>query len=271
MGEAEGRRAAARATEPRGPAAAADGGAPLVEIRGLTRRYREGDRFRTVLEGARASLAAGELVALLGPSGSGKSTLLNLVSGIDRPDAGEVRITGVPVTALSERERTIFRRRHVGFVFQFFNLLPTLSVLENLLFPLELLGRGGAEGKRQARALLAEVGLADRADDPPDRLSGGEQQRVAIARALVHDPLLVLADEPTGNLDPETAVRVLDLFERLLRARGRTLLVATHSPAVACRADRVLRIARGRLEEDAPPARPASDQPGASATPAPAA
>jgi len=228
-----------------------------VEVRGLTRRYREGDRFHTVLEGAEAALARGDLTALLGPSGSGKTTLLNLVSGIDLPDAGEVVVDGVSLTSLGERERTLFRRARIGFVFQFFNLLPTLTVLENLLLPLELVGRKGHAARARALGLLDEVGLADRAGSFPDRLSGGERQRVALARALVHDPALVLADEPTGNLDPDTGEVVVDLLDGLVRRHGKTLLVVTHSPSLASRADRVLRIVHGRLEE-APSARGAA-------------
>ncbi len=222
---------------------------PSLRFEGLTRRYREGERERVVLDGAAASLAPGEFVALLGPSGSGKSTLLNLVSGIDGPDAGWVEVAGVRLTDLSERDRTLFRRRHIGFVFQFFNLLPTLTVLENLLLPIELKGRVASDDEARARALLERVGLADRAGTFPDRLSGGEQQRIALARALVHDPDLVLADEPTGNLDPETGGRVAELLESLVRERGRTLLAVTHSRELAARADRVLMIEHGRLVE----------------------
>jgi putative ABC transport system ATP-binding protein len=225
----------------------------VVRFEGLTRRYLEGDRLHTVLDGASATLQRGEFVALLGPSGSGKSTVLNLVSGIDRPDAGWVEVEGVRLTDLTERERTLFRRRHIGFVFQFFNLLPTLTVLENLLLPLELKGRVGAEAVERARGLLARVDLAERADTFPDRLSGGEQQRIALARALVHEPALVLADEPTGNLDPDTGARVSGLLEELVREHGRTLLAVTHSRDLAARADRVLRIEHGRLVEQARP------------------
>ncbi|HEY0783189.1 MAG TPA: ABC transporter ATP-binding protein, partial [Thermoanaerobaculia bacterium] len=169
--------------------------APLLELRNLAKTYDEGGRKRTVLRGASATIGRGELAVLVGRSGTGKSTLLNLLSGIDLPDSGEVAIDGVVLSRLSERERTLFRRDHIGFVFQFFTLIPTLTVRENLLLPLELKGLAGREPA--ALELLAEVGLADRADSFPDRLSGGEQQRVAVARALVHDPLLVLADEPT--------------------------------------------------------------------------
>ncbi|HJV94433.1 MAG TPA: ABC transporter ATP-binding protein, partial [Albitalea sp.] len=211
----------------------------LLAARGLRRAYVEGERTREVLRGVDFEVRTGEFLALLGRSGSGKSTLLNLIGGIDRPDAGEIRITDTPVTALTERERTLFRRRHVGFVYQFYNLIPTLTVEENLLLPLELNGRTGAAADEAVARLLAEVGLADRARAFPDRLSGGEQQRVAVARALVHDPALVLADEPTGTLDAETGRAVLALFERLLRARGKTLVIVTHSKAVTRLADRV--------------------------------
>lgn len=224
-------------------------GSLAVELENLTKRYREGDREHIVLAGADAVVRTGERVAILGPSGSGKSTLLNLISGIDRPDGGTVRVAGVELGALSERERTLFRRRHLGFVFQFFNLLPTLTVLENLLLPVELKGAVGESERRRALDLLGEVGLEDRAETFPDRLSGGEQQRVAVARALVHEPSLVLADEPTGNLDEDTGGRVADLLDRLVRDAGRSLVVVTHSRSLADRMDRVLQLDHGRLVE----------------------
>jgi putative ABC transport system ATP-binding protein len=222
---------------------------PLIRFVGLSKRYGEGERERTVLDAVNGEIAAGELVVLLGRSGSGKSTLLNLVSGIDLPSAGEVIVAGRSIGRLSERERTLFRRDHVGFVFQFYNLIPTLTVEENLLLPLELQGRADAAGRRRALDLLAEVGLADRAGDFPERLSGGEQQRVAVARALAHDPLLVLADEPTGNLDLETGLTVLDLLDRLTRRAGKTLLMVTHGREVIGLADRILTIEGGKLVE----------------------
>lgn len=222
---------------------------PALEVRGLRKGYLEGERTRVVLDGVDASVGQGERVAILGPSGSGKSTLLNLICGIDLPDAGSVRLAGVELTALSERERTLVRRHRVGFVFQFFNLLPTLTVLENLLLPVELKGVVGPEEEARARGLLERVGLADRADAFPDRLSGGEQQRVAVARALVHRPDLVLADEPTGNLDEDTGAQVADVLDELVRTDGRTLVVVTHSRELAARMDRVLRMSHGRLEE----------------------
>jgi putative ABC transport system ATP-binding protein len=228
------------------------GAPPVVELRGVTRVFEEGAARRAVLSGASAAIRAGELAVILGRSGSGKSTLLNLVSGIDLPSAGEVFVDGVRLDALSERERTLFRRRRIGFVFQFFNLIPTLTVEENLLLPLELNGPIGAAERARARGLLEEVELADRARSFPDRLSGGEQQRVAVARALVHAPALMLADEPTGNLDLETGRKVLDLLDRLTRREGRTMLMVTHSPEVVGLADRVFAIEGGKLVERAP-------------------
>jgi putative ABC transport system ATP-binding protein len=223
--------------------------APLVELRGLVHSYHEGETERVVLRGVDGVIRSGEFVALLGRSGSGKSTLLNLISGIDLPTAGEVVVDGAAVSRLGERERTLFRRRRIGFVFQSLNLIPTLTVEENLLLPLEMTGRTGRSALVLAGALLADVGLADRAGTFPDRLSGGEQQRVAVARALVHDPDLVLADEPTGNLDGETARVVLDLLRRLSRERKKTVIAVTHSPEIAAAADRVLVLKDGRLVE----------------------
>jgi putative ABC transport system ATP-binding protein len=225
---------------------------PLVKIRDLTKTYEEGGRQRTVLRQADAVIERGELAVLVGRSGSGKSTLLNLLSGIDLPDSGEVFIDGIALSGLAERERTLFRRDKIGFVFQFFNLIPTLTVEENLLLPLELKGRVFPEERRAALDLLAEVGLADRARTWPDRLSGGEQQRVAVARALAHNPLLVLADEPTGNLDLETGLQVLEILDRLTRQAGKTMVMVTHSPEVVGIADRVFRIADGHLVEQPP-------------------
>ena len=221
--------------------------AALVELAGVTKTYREGDRDQTVLRDVDATVARGELVVVVGRSGSGKSTLLNLIGGIDQPTAGEIVVDGVPLTGVSEEARTRFRRGRIGFVFQFFNLIPTLTVAENLLLPLELNGRTGVAARRTALQRLEEVGLADRAAAFPERLSGGEQQRVAVARALVHDPLLVLADEPTGNLDLETGRQVLELLDRLTRQAKKTMVMATHSREVVGLADRVLVIRDGRL------------------------
>ncbi|HEX3525509.1 MAG TPA: ABC transporter ATP-binding protein [Thermoanaerobaculia bacterium] len=222
---------------------------PLAELRNLTKTYEEGGRQRTVLRAANASFARGELAVLVGRSGSGKSTLLNLLSGIDLPTAGEVVVDGVSLGALTERERTLFRRDRIGFVFQFFNLIPTLTVEENVLLPLELKGNPAAAERAAALALLDEVGLADRRGAFPDRLSGGEQQRVAVARALANDPLLVLADEPTGNLDLDTGLQVLEILDRLTRRAGKTMVMVTHSPEVVGLADRVFRVEDCRLVE----------------------
>ena len=219
---------------------------PLVlDLRGVRKAYPEGDGERVVLDGAAMRLERGRIGALVGRSGAGKSTVLNLVSGIDRPDAGQVIVDGVDLAGLSERDRTLFRRRHIGFIFQFYNLVPTLTVEENVRVILDLDKTPGAEAHRRATDLLDAVGLADRAAAFPDRLSGGEQQRVAIARALAHDPALVLADEPTGDLDAETGVRILDLLEALTRDAGKTLLMVTHDRSTLGRADVVFTLAGG--------------------------
>ncbi|MFO7811465.1 MAG: ABC transporter ATP-binding protein [Pelovirga sp.] len=222
----------------------------LVRIDSLSKSFREGETVRQIFQGLNVAIAPGEFVALLGRSGSGKSTLLNLLSGIDQPDRGTVLIAGQNLTTLSERERTLFRRRNIGFIFQFYNLIPTLTVLENLLLPLELIGTSDSVARQQAQTLLNEVGLADRAAGYPDRLSGGEQQRVAVARALIHRPRLLLADEPTGNLDAETGQQVLNLFTRLAQQYNMTTLMVTHSLEVAGLADRILTIRDGQLFED---------------------
>jgi putative ABC transport system ATP-binding protein len=216
----------------------------LVRLDRVTKDYSEGRELRHVLKQASLEVAEGEFVAIRGRSGSGKSTVLNLVAGIDRPGSGEIYFAEAALSRLDARERTLLRRDQMGFVFQFFNLIPTLSVLENVLLPAELAGQDAA---RRATELLDRVGLADRSASYPDRLSGGEQQRVAIARALVRDPRLVLADEPTGNLDDATGASVMGLLDGLTRRAGKTLLLVTHSREVAALADRVLTIEGGRL------------------------
>jgi putative ABC transport system ATP-binding protein len=218
---------------------------PLVRLTRVGKDYAEGGESRRVLHDAELAVAEGEFVAIRGRSGSGKSTVLNLIAGIDRPSSGEVVVDGVPLGSLTPTERTRFRRDHVGIVFQFFNLIPTLDVLENVLLPAELAGDRSARAR--ALELIDRVGLAERAASFPDRLSGGEQQRVAIARALVRGPRLVLADEPTGNLDDASSAVVLRLLDSLTRQAGRTLLLATHSREVAALADRVLTIEHGRI------------------------
>ena len=222
---------------------------PLIQLSNLTKVYKEGEQERAVLTNVNVTVRRGEFAVLLGPSGSGKSTLLNLISGVDLPSSGEVVIDSTNLTALTEKKRTLFRRKQIGLVFQFFNLVPTLTVMENLLLPLNLNGIKGQEAKERAMNLLDSVGLSGRSGSFPDRLSGGEQQRVAIARALVHDPLLLLADEPTGNLDSDTGSQVMSLLEQLVRERGKTAVVVTHRADVARLADRVFTIREGSLEE----------------------
>ena len=218
-----------------------------VRIRNLSRSFQEGGRTHTVLNDLSMNFVRGETVALRGRSGSGKSTLLNLISGIDAPDAGEVVVAGHHITTMSERDRTLFRREHIGFVYQAFNLVPTLTVSDNIRLVLELNDIPEPESGDRIAWLLDAVGLADRAASYPDVLSGGEQQRVAIARALAHNPSLLLADEPTGNLDDKTAEGVLRLLEELVRQSSGTMIIATHSAAIASRCDRVLELRAGVL------------------------
>ncbi len=232
-----------------------------IRIRGLRRTYLEGRRELAVLDRLDVDVGRGESLAIRGRSGSGKSTLLNLIGGIDKPDAGEVVVAGVELTALSERERTLFRRRHIGFVYQAFNLVSTLNVADNVRLVLELNRVGKRETAARIETLLDAVGLADRAGSYPDVLSGGEQQRVAIARALAHRPAVLIADEPTGNLDDRTAERVLALLDELVRRQGGTLLIATHSARVASRCDRVVELHDGRLEASGNEA-PGNEAPG---------
>jgi len=222
---------------------------PAVELDRVSKTYREGDAERLVLRDVSVAIAPGEIAVVVGRSGTGKSTLLNLIAGIDRPTDGRVWVAGTELTALDEDARTRFRRRHIGFVFQFFNLVPVLTAEENVLLPLELNGKGGEAGLGRARAALERVGLGGREASFPDRLSGGEQQRVAIARALVHEPALILADEPTGTLDAETAGGVLELLDGLARESGTTVLMATHSREVVGVADRIFAVQRGGLVE----------------------
>ena len=224
-----------------------DSNARVLELRSVCKSYREGQTRRAVLADVDLEVRRGEFVAVTGRSGTGKSTLLNLASGIDAPDSGTIVLDGVELTALGERERTLKRRTAVGFVFQFFNLIPTLSVAENLALPLELVGRPEDAARARVDAMLERVDLLSRAESFPDRLSGGEQQRVAVARALVHEPRIVLADEPTGNLDADTGRAVLALLVQMSRDAGGTLVVVTHSEEAAARADRVLDIEDGRI------------------------
>ena len=221
----------------------------FIRIENLSKRFREGDQTRQVLNGCSLSIARGEFIAIIGKSGTGKSTLLNLISGIDQAEEGEIYFGDQNLSVLNEYHRTLFRRQKIGFIFQFFNLIPTLTVLENVTLPLELGGVSLSESKKRASLLLHEVDLGDRLDTFPDRLSGGEQQRVAIARALVHDPILVLADEPTGNLDRETGEQVLSLLDKLTRQAGKNLIMVTHSRENAIYADRVIELSEGCFVE----------------------
>ena len=218
----------------------------MIRLRGVRKAYLEAGRPRQVLDGVTLEVERGEFVCITGRSGSGKSTLLNVLSGIDTPDAGEVLFDGCDLARQDDRARTLYRRQHLGFVFQFFNLVSTLTVAENVAMPLELNGRADTG---EVAAWLTRVGLQTRAASFPDTLSGGEQQRVAIARALVHAPALLLADEPTGNLDADTAEQVLGLLRQLCAGQGTTLLVASHSAEMARAADRVLELDHGRLRE----------------------
>lgn len=221
----------------------------FIQLVGLWKQYLEGGQIREVLRGTDLTIGRGEFIAILGKSGSGKSTLLNVISGIDQADRGEIRINGKALTQLDENQRTLFRRQNIGFIFQFFNLIPTLTTIENVSLPLELNGVDHLSAEDHAAEILSEVGLGDRLDTFPERLSGGEQQRVAIARALVHDPLLVLADEPTGNLDEETGEQVLVLLDKLTRKVGKNLIMVTHNKDNAVYADRLFVLQGGSLVE----------------------
>lgn len=221
----------------------------FVLLQDIRKFYREGERRVEVLQQLDARFDRGKTTAVIGRSGSGKTTLLNIISGMDLPDSGTIQIGTTNLTHMNDRERTLFRRYHIGFIFQFFNLIPTMTVLENILFPLQLTDKADAAGHERAETLLKEVGLAGVMTLFPDRLSGGERQRVAIARALVHQPELLLADEPTGNLDQETGRSVLDLMRQLVAEHQQTLIMVTHSMVFAGQADRVLTMDRGRLLE----------------------
>ncbi len=221
---------------------------PRIELRQLTRRLPSGDRELTILDHVDLAIEPGELVAVLGPSGSGKSTLLALMAGLDRPTSGEIRIDGDPIQAMSEDELALLRRRKIGFVFQSFQLLSNLTARENVMLPIELLGLSNPFARTSE--LLAAVGLADRGHHYPSQLSGGEQQRVALARAFAARPPILLADEPTGNLDGATGRRVLELLLELRAREGTTLVLVTHDPAVAALAGRQIHLRDGRVERD---------------------
>lgn len=219
-----------------------------LELIRVNKKYQEAGRDRQVLVDADLVVGPGEFTAILGRSGSGKTTLLNLIGGIDYLDSGDLYLDGIHLNKLNDYQRTIYRRQNIGFIFQFFNLIPTLSVWENLIMPLELNGMTTPENLSYAAELLEKVSLSDRMKSFPDRLSGGEQQRVAIARALVHNPLLVLADEPTGNLDEQTGQMVLALLDHLTRQAGKKLVLVTHSTEAASFADKTYRLVDGKFQ-----------------------
>ncbi len=220
----------------------------IIELINIHKSYKEGLSVYDVLKGININLTQGEIVILLGKSGSGKSTLLNLISGIDLPDKGDIIVDNLNITKLSEQNRTLFRRKKIGFIFQFFNLIPTLTVEENLLLPYELNYKNTNGFNKKAKELLDEVGMLSRLKSYPDILSGGEQQRIAIARALIHNPDIILADEPTGNLDYENGKAVINLLDNLVRKNNRTLIMATHSQEVIGIADRILQIKDGSIQ-----------------------
>ena len=225
---------------------------PLIRIRDLVKTYRRGEQDIPVLLGIDLDVGQGEFVALMGPSGSGKSTLLNLIAGIDKPSAGTIAIDGVDIAGLSEGQLADWRAANVGFIFQFYNLLPVLSAFDNVELPLLLTGLSSRERHGRVAAMLDLVGLTDRADHYPSELSGGQQQRVAIARALVTDPVLIVADEPTGDLDRTTGAEVLSLLDQLVHELGKTIVMVTHDPKAAARAGRMVHLEKGVLVDETP-------------------
>ena len=220
---------------------------PVVEIRNLVKAYRRGDQVVPVLTDITFDIADGDYVALMGPSGSGKSTLLNLIAGIDKPDSGMLRVGGIDITALGEADLAAWRSRNVGFIFQFYNLMPVLSAFENVELPLLLTALSSRERKEHVLAALSMVDLTDRMEHFPSELSGGQQQRVAIARAIITDPAILVADEPTGDLDRAAAADVLDMMDRLNRELGKTIIMVTHDPHCAGKARTVRHLDKGEL------------------------
>jgi putative ABC transport system ATP-binding protein len=220
---------------------------PLVSVRALTKYYVRGDQVIPVLVDIDLDVAAGDYIALMGPSGSGKSTLLNMIAGIDKPSSGEVRVAGVDIARLSDADLALWRATHVGFIFQFYNLMPVLTAFGNIELPLQLTSLSRRERRERVETALALVGLTDRATHLPNELSGGQQQRVAIARALISDPTLIVADEPTGDLDRTTAEEILGLLERLNDELGKTVIMVTHDPKAAEKAHRLVHLEKGVL------------------------
>ncbi len=222
---------------------------PIVEIRNLSKSYRRGDQIIPVLTDISLTIDEGDFLALMGPSGSGKSTLMNLIAGIDTPDSGSIRVAGVDIAALSESALAAWRANHIGFVFQFYNLMPVLTAYENVELPLLLTALSRRERKERAELVLDLVGLTDRMDHYPSQLSGGQQQRVAIARALVADPTMIVADEPTGDLDRVSAEEILALAERLNMELGKTIIMVTHDQRAAAKAHCIRHLDKGVLDE----------------------
>jgi putative ABC transport system ATP-binding protein len=220
---------------------------PLVSIRDVSKYYVRGDQVIPVLVGIDLDVNSGDYIALMGPSGSGKSTLLNLIAGIDKPSAGEIRVAGVDIAQLSDADLALWRASHVGFIFQFYNLMPVLTAFGNVELPLQLTSLSRSERRERVETALALVGLSDRATHRPNELSGGQQQRVAIARALIADPTLIVADEPTGDLDRTTAEEILGLLERLNDELGKTIIMVTHDPKAAEKAHRMVHLEKGLL------------------------
>jgi putative ABC transport system ATP-binding protein len=220
---------------------------PLVSVRALTKYYVRGDQVIPVLVDIDLDVAAGDYIALMGPSGSGKSTLLNMIAGIDKPSSGEIRVAGVDIARLSDADLALWRATHVGFIFQFYNLMPVLTAFGNIELPLQLTSLSRRERRERVETALALVGLTDRATHLPNELSGGQQQRVAIARALISDPTLIVADEPTGDLDRTTAEEILGLLERLNDELGKTVIMVTHDPKAAEKAHRLVHLEKGVL------------------------
>jgi putative ABC transport system ATP-binding protein len=229
------------------PATAAAGRSALVAIAGLSKYYTRGDQVIPVLVDINLVVNEGDYIALMGPSGSGKSTLLNLIAGIDKPSAGSIRVAGVDIVQLSDADLAEWRAAHVGFIFQFYNLMPVLTALQNVELPLQLTSLSRRERRERAASCLELVGLADRSDHYPNELSGGQQQRVAIARALITDPTLIVADEPTGDLDRATAEDILALVGRLNAEIGKTIVMVTHDPKAAEHARRIVHLEKGVL------------------------
>ena len=230
-------------------AAAEATAAPLVEIRHLVKSYRRGDQVVPVLSDISLDIMAGDFTALMGPSGSGKTTLLNLIAGIDKPDGGVLRVAGVDITALGESQLADWRAANVGFIFQFYNLMPVLTAQENVELPLMLTHLSRAERRARVELTLSAVGLADRMKHYPNELSGGQQQRVAIARAIITDPTIIVADEPTGDLDRVSALEILSMLQRLNKELGKTIIMVTHDANAAHAAKKIVHLEKGEILE----------------------